>query len=468
MSDAPRILILGAGPCGLGAAWRLHEQGHGDWQLLEAAEEAGGLASSCVDGQGFVWDLGGHVVFSHYEYFDRVLDDLLGDQWVEHQRESWVWMRKRFIPYPLQNNIHRLPPEDREACVRGLLALDAGAGDPTPPANFGQWIDRAFGAGLAEVFMRPYNRKVWAYEPERLNARWVGERVAPVDVKRVLSNLAHQRDDVSWGPNTRFRFPLHGGTGAIWRALGQRLPSERLAFNTVVNRIDTRDRRVYARDGRSWGYDRLISTIPLDVLLRGLSDQPELSGSAGGLVHSSTHVVGLGLEGVLPAELATKCWMYFPEPEVPFYRVTVFSNYSPHNVPRPGVESSLMAEVSESPEKAVDSARVVDEVHEGLCRAGLVDRGMPVVSRWHRRLEHGYPTPFVGRDELLGRIDPALRALGIHSRGRFGGWKYEVSNQDHAFMQGVEAVDHLLHGEEERTYHQPEAVNRGKSPAPGR
>lgn len=107
------LLIIGAGPTGLGAAWRAHELGREDWLLAEGAEHAGGLAASFVDERGFTWDVGGHVQFSHYVYFDQVMDRLLGrDGWLEHDRESWVWMRGRFVPYPFQNNIHRLPAEE--------------------------------------------------------------------------------------------------------------------------------------------------------------------------------------------------------------------------------------------------------------------------------------------------------------------------------------------------------------------
>ncbi|MCL4867219.1 MAG: FAD-dependent oxidoreductase, partial [Gemmatimonadales bacterium] len=104
MSTPPRIVIIGAGPTGLGAAWRLQELGHTNWMLVEAADHPGGLAASVVDPAGFTWDLGGHVLFSHYQYFDRLMDAALGDAWAHHEREAWVWMRNRWIPYPLQNN----------------------------------------------------------------------------------------------------------------------------------------------------------------------------------------------------------------------------------------------------------------------------------------------------------------------------------------------------------------------------
>jgi hypothetical protein len=110
-----------------------------------------------------------------------------------------------------------------------------------------------------------------------------------------------------------------------------------------------------------------------------------------------------------------------------------------------------MAEVSESPEKAVNASTMVADVIAGLLSCGFIDPGS-VVSTWHRRLEHGYPTPWLGRDAVLTPIDEELRAAAVFSRGRFGAWKYEVSNQDHSFMQGVEAINQIVNGEPERTY----------------
>lgn len=451
MSASPRIVIVGAGPAGLGAAWRLHELGHTNWSLYECTSHPGGLASSVVDAQGFTWDLGGHVLFSHYPYFDAVMNTALGDGWIEHVREAWVWMRDRWIPYPFQNNIWRLPSDDLLACLNGLLELQQSPRTGAP-ASFREWLLTTFGTGLCDTFMFPYNRKVWAYDPSRLDVGWMGERVATVDLKRIMNNLVLRKDDVSWGPNTTFRFPLHGGTGAIWRAVAKRLPAARLHFDHAVARVDIASRRLMMADGETVEYGSLISTMPLDGLLRSLVARADLSAQASAFVYSSSHIIGVGLKGSPPDELRTKCWIYFPEDRVPFYRATVFSNYSPNNVPTATPHWSLMAEVSESSEKPVDANTVIADVVNGFLSCGFIDRSK-IVTTWHRRLEHGYPTPWLGRDTVLGPIHDALRAASILSRGRFGAWKYEVSNQDHSFMQGVEAADHVLTGSHEPTFH---------------
>lgn len=459
MNDPGRVVIVGAGPTGLGAACRLHELGLHDFVVLEAAEGPGGLASSVVDEHGFTWDLGGHVQFSHYAYYDRVLDRALGDEWLTHERRSWIRLKGRFVPYPFQNNLHRLEPEDRALAIAGLEEA-ARAFDASPAPNFAEWIRRTFGAGIAELFLYPYNLKVWGCPLEEMGAGWVADRVAVPDLARIRQPVEDQQDDGSWGPNQRFRFPTRGGTGHIWQQVAALLPGERMRFGHRVTRVSTGTATVRLEQRASLRYDTLISTMPLDLLLAGCDGLSEHVRRAGrSLVHSSVHVVGVGLRGGMPEATGQKCWIYFPEPRSPYYRVTVFSRYSPFNTPEGAGYWSLMAEVCESRSHPVDAETLPARVVAAMRADGLIDPASEVVSLWHRRLEHGYPTPFLGRDEALASIMPALEQHRIYSRGRFGGWKYEVSNQDHSFMQGVELIDRLVLGEPEVTFPNPGLAN---------
>ena len=85
-----RIVIIGAGPCGLGAAHRLLEKGHSDFAVYERRPYVGGLAASFLDDRGFTWDFAVHVAHSHYHYIDRLMDDLLPGGFLHHERRSWV------------------------------------------------------------------------------------------------------------------------------------------------------------------------------------------------------------------------------------------------------------------------------------------------------------------------------------------------------------------------------------------
>ncbi len=451
------VVIIGAGPTGLGAAHRLQELGEDNFVIVEARNYPGGLASSFQDTKGFWWDIGGHVQFSHYEYFDRLMDALLPNQWLYHERESWIWIKDRFIPYPFQLNIHRLPPKEQKECLDGLIALHKNP-PKKKPQNFEEWILQTAGTGIAKYFLLPYNFKVWAYPPKDLNTAWVGQRVATTDLQRVQDNIAHNRDDVSWGPNNLFRFPKYEGTGSIWKALAATIPSEKLLLNHTVSAVDINTHTLVV-NGQTMTYDHLLSTMPLDQLI-ARSDYPDKS-KTDNLLHSSTHIVGLGLSGKPPEHLQKKCWMYFPEDNCPFYRVTVFSNYSPNNVPDIQTQWSLMFEVAQSPVKPVNRQTIVEHVIKGALNTKLITTQKDIVSTWQHYEPYGYPTPSLHRDaslELLTDLDKQH----IYSRGRFGAWKYEVSNQDHSLMQGVEVVDRIINNKPETTLWHPEIVNMNK------
>lgn len=173
--------------------------------------------------------------------------------------------------------------------------------------------------------------------------------------------------------------------------------------------------------------------------------------------------------------------LYFPEDNCPFYRATIFSNYSPNNQPKASVQLatkyhangkapkstepaggpywSIMLEISESSMKPVDQTNLLRDSIQGLINTEMIQAEDEIVSTYHRRFDHGYPTPSLERESVLKELLPVLESKDIYSRGRFGSWRYEVGNQDHSFMLGVEAADHIVHGAVELTLNYPDFVN---------
>ena len=446
-----RFVIIGAGPTGLGAAWRLKSKGVRDFIVLEQEQNAGGLSSTYRDPQGFSWDIGGHILFSRDPLFLDLMRAAIGDDsWLHHERQAFVRLHGSFIPYPLQNNLRYLPEAVLSRCLNDLEAA-AGRNSPVPDdASFYDWLVDRFGAGLVESFFLPYNRKVWAYHPSRLSWRWIGERVAPPDVERIRKTLSNGEDDVSWGPNNQFRYPKTGGTGAIWKSVAELIGQDRILYGARVDAVNPVERRLTLTSGECIEFEHLLSTKPLNLLCQSLVPQSpvidEVRELSRKLLFSSCHVVGLGLRGKPPEALKTKSWIYFPEGDCPFYRVTVLSNYSSALVPDPQNNWSLLAETSASPEKPVSYGDIVEETLTGLLRVGLISSRSDVESLWSHFAEYAYPTPSLDRDQLLKGILPALERFQIYSRGRFGAWKYENGNQDHCCLQGIEWSDQMVGG----------------------
>jgi protoporphyrinogen oxidase len=420
-----KVAILGAGPCGLGSAVRLSELvGPDDWILVEQADEAGGLAGSVRDERGFAWDYGGHVLFTRINRFDQLMSSLLDECGAcVHTRSAWAHVRGTWIRYPVQ--LH-WPATVDGGGERQQLQLNRA------PRHFDEWLQREFDPEVVADFFRPYNEKVWRVPPDHLSCQWVDDRVA-----RTSEAPLGRR----WGANAVFRYPRRGGSGEPWRTLSKRLLAEgcQLVLQSRVASVDLDGKQVHLESGGLVRFEWLISTLPLDVLLKMSSAPQDLLDRAARLLRTRTLLVGLGLRGSPQVE-PDFTWLYFADHELPFYRVTQLSKYSPSNAPKG--HWSLLAECSRSPQEPF--AFTVSEVISGLQRVGVLGRRPAIESVWTHLLEYGYPVPTVDRDSVLVGLQTWLEERCCVSRGRFGAWKYEISNQDDAFMQGVDAAEHVL------------------------
>jgi protoporphyrinogen oxidase len=319
-----------------------------------------------------------------------------------------------------------------------------------------------------------------------MQCSWLGERVAAPNVKAIAKNIILEKTAGNWGPNATFRFPARDGTGGIWIAVAKTLPKERTRFgkNGNVQRVDADNKRILLGDGTVVRYKKLVNTMAVDALVEKIGDEKLITLSKG-LFYSTTHVIGVGIRGARPERIGDKCWLYFPEDDCPFYRATIFSNYSPYNQPEKSVKLatqyladgsapkskepqegpywSIMLEVSESSLKPVNHETILKESIQGLINTKMIESTDEIVSTYHRAFDHGYPTPSLEREGVLTELLPALQKKDIWSRGRFGSWRYEVGNQDHSFMLGVEAVDNIVNGAVELTLNYPDFVNSRKN-----
>ncbi len=432
-------IILGAGPTGLGAAWGLKQQG-ARFHLYEKSSVAGGLSASVKDEQGFTWDYGGHVLYTGNEKFKKIILTALQGKYQDITRSAWIRIFEKWVPYPFQKNLHHLPVDIAVECCLGLVKGREEEG--TSSRNFSGWLQKSFGEGICKHFLTPYNKKVWGVALETMDAGWIAERVPVTDLEEVLRSILTAEDNTTWGGNAGFIYPLHGGTGGLWEHFTT-VCGEEISYHSPAVAIDPRRRIVRFGSGEERAYEKLFSTLPLDQLVPMIKGVSEVAlKAAESLVHNSGHIIGIGVERKIETK---RTWLYFPEKEIPFYRVTYLHRYSPCNVPDSEHCSSLMCEVttypaSETPLSREEQANMIDRCIDGLITTGVLeekDRSR-IVSRFYTFLPYSYPVPDIHRDKNLQIIQDELKSLGIVSRGRFGGWCYEAGNMDHSFMMGYQ------------------------------
>lgn len=216
--------------------------------------------------------------------------------------------------------------------------------------------------------------------------------------------------------------------------------------------VDPSARSVSFSDGTTAHYDSLITTLPLTELAPLIDGVPRaVTEAARSLSHTSGHFIGIGVD---EPTSSNKCWIYYPQPELPFYRVTYLSNYSRYMTP--GREQfSLLAEVSSSRHHPQEIESLVERTVGGMVEAELLtpeQAESKIASKHMISVDYSYPVPSLGRDEALNTVQTWLMDRNIYSRGRFGAWKYEIGNTDHSVMMGVEAVDDILQDTSESTW----------------
>lgn len=429
------IVIIGAGPCGLGAAWRLKEIGFNDYILIEKENCVGGLSKSIKDKSGFIWDLGAHIIFSKYQYFNKFINTILGSNYLKHRRSAWIHMLNRYIPYPFQYNLRFLPKEIADYCLLEIKKTKIN----NNAKNYYDWVYQNYGKGISDYFKIPYAKKIWSYSPKLMNFSWVKERVAPADKKRIINSFYDKSKDSSWGPNNNFIYP-YNGNGELWNKAAIKIQNKILLSKKIVQ-INYKKRIVTLNDKTQFEYQYLLTTTPINILLKIISDKTELLKRKNPLKYSSILLFGFKIKEKLPICLKNKLWVYYPEKEVSFFRGTVISKLSPNSAPKN--YWSFLTETSFTPTKKLNIYKEKQRVVKSLIKLKYISNKKQIKSTWHYLIKHAYPIPTLDRNDFLKKIVPFLEKEHIYTRGRFGYWKYEISNQDHSFMQGVEWVNEL-------------------------
>nr|XP_039271749.1 uncharacterized protein LOC120346149 [Styela clava] len=520
------VMIIGGGPTGIGAAYRLAQHGNRNWILLDAEKHPGGLAGSIKTHEGFRFDHGYKTFCSRYDYLDQLIEDCFGSppkKLKEKARDNYVYVKGRMIRFPLQNNLSGLPEADQINCALDLVraritdkkqrvtedvinetdkenlehredeSLTENSSSPIENTavigetlrtislenneqrngehveTLDEYLVRKWGESLCNILFRPYIFKSFAYPTSKLVANWAENKIPPPqlgdDIERILNN--EQRDPAVDIDSTTL-YPSKGGLVSFWRNITRHLPKNNVRFKSEIIDLDIEEKMVRTKDGLEIQYDTLISTMPLTSLLE-LAGRTDLGAT---LTHSSLYIVCLGVRGISPHRDITGC-IYFPESDTVFHRACIFSSFDPDSVPRKdeqiptmrlaketdelqssgnqcGPYWSLQVEVSAGPLKTVSDATIMDEVVRDACLVGLLRPNDEIVSIHITEMTHGQPLPTIESEQKIDEALMWLQERGIYSRGRFGAFKYHLGDLDHCFIQGVEAVDHILKGDLER------------------
>jgi protoporphyrinogen oxidase len=450
-----RIIIIGAGPAGLSAAYELRRLG-APALILEAGAEMGGLART-VSHRGYRFDIGGHRFFSKLPEANALWRELLGDAFLERPRLSRIHYRGHFFDYPLSpmNALRGLGPLESLRVIasyaRSHLLPPAG-----PERSFEDWVSRRFGRRLFEIFFKTYTEKVWGIPCGEISADWAAQRIRDLSLSKALLNAFTGRNGgagktLSTTLIDRFHYPPLG-PGQMWERMAEAVIASggevvsRLRVGTLCHRRG----RVDCVHGRGPDGERVeiagahfISSMALRDLVVALDPPPpdRVLRAAHALRYRDFLSVVLILDR---AEVFPDNWIYIHAPEVKLGRIQNYKNWSPRMVPDPGT-TALGLEYflwDSDPEWNWPNARLIElGVREcaalGLIRPGEVTDGTVV------RAEMAYPVYDHEYQDHVRTIRDYLAGFeNLQTIGRNGLHRY--NNMDHSMLTGLYAAGNAL------------------------
>ena len=474
------VVVIGAGPAGLTAAYLLSKAGIST-TVLEADDIVGGI-SRTAQYKGYRFDIGGHRFFTKIEPVQALWEEILGDEFISVPRLSRIHYRGRFFDYPIKagNALKGLGPLNALAIVLSYLKWHYR---PYPvEENFEQWVTNRFGKRLYEIFFKTYTEKVWGIPCTEIRAEWAAQRIQGLSLAKAIltATSLNKRNSSIKSLINEFRYPRLG-PGQMWETCRDLIEGmgNRVLLRHYVRRVDVTDGRVRAVHATSpdgevrFEADHVISTTAVRSLIRALTPAPPaaIRTAAEGLKYRDFLVTALILKR---DKLFPDNWIYIHTPGVKVGRIQNFNNWSQAMVPEPG-KTCLGLEyfcfkgdgLWETPDSELIANAARELEHLGLARADDVEDGTVI------RMPKAYPiydSAYAGHlDVIRGHIDPIAN---LHTVGRNGMHKY--NNQDHSMLTAMMAVWNIqgaahdiwsvntdFEYHEEQKVEQPQAVGAG-------
>jgi protoporphyrinogen oxidase len=456
------IVIIGAGPAGLTAAYELSKHGK-TGIILEADNVVGGIART-VERDGYRFDIGGHRFFTKVTQIEKLWDEMLGEPMLDRPRMSRIYYGGKFYDYPLKatNALKNMGLVNAATCMLsyGWARLFPNA----DPKNYEEWVTNQFGAKLFNMFFRSYTEKVWGIPCREIGADWAAQRIKGLSLGEAVRNaLFGQKKDggiVKTLINT-FRYPRLG-PGQLWEACAKTVQERGWEI-----RMQTKATEVHLEAGAVTsvtathlrGHSEVLpathvfSSMPLRSLLRVMTPPPpaDVLQAANELAYRDFLTVVLVID---KPEVFPDNWIYIHAPEVRMGRIQNFKSWSPEMVPDP-TKACLGLEyfVNEGDDLwCMEDDDLVQLGYRELTKIGLANGNL--VKGYVVRMPKAYPVYDTGYQERLDKIRAFLGTIDdLFCVGRNGQHRY--NNQDHSMATAIIAARNVALGEDR----DPWAVN---------
>ncbi|MDP9435912.1 MAG: NAD(P)/FAD-dependent oxidoreductase [Actinomycetota bacterium] len=451
MPKPESVVVIGAGPAGLTAAYELGKAGVPP-VVLEASDVVGGI-SQTVERDGWRFDIGGHRFFTKVPEVEALWHEILPDEeFLLRPRMSRIYYQGKLFDYPLKasNALRNLGVLEALRCVLSYVLVRVRP--PKDQSNFEGWVAARFGWRLYRIFFKTYTEKVWGVPATQIQADWAAQRIKNLSLfTAVVNALLPKRNqkDIS-SLIEEFQYPMYG-PGLMWERCRDHVEQlgGTVVMETPVERIERDADGAVAVQARMpegtarFEADHVVSSMPISALVR-VMDPPapaEVRAAADDLRYRDFLTVAL----VVPESFSfPDNWIYIHSPGVRVGRIQNFGSWSPYLVKDGRTCLGLEYFVDEGDDLwTMSDEELVALGQKELAELGLVT-GDVVEAGYVVRMPKAYPV----YDEFYKTNVETIRAWladavpNVHPVGRNGMHRY--NNQDHSMFTAMLTAQNVL------------------------
>ena len=444
------ILIIGAGPAGLTAAWEANKHGL-KTLILEGDKEVGGI-SRTVERNGWKFDIGGHRFFTKvdevYEIWDEILDE---KDFLLRPRMSRIYYKNKFYDYPLKasNALFNLGIIEAIRCVLSYFYVRIRP--PKNQDNFEDWVAARFGWRLYNIFFKTYTEKVWGVDATTIGADWASQRIKNLSLMKAILNAfqINKSGEIITTLIDKFKYPKYG-PGMMWETAYKKLLEQghEINLNSRVSEISKNDNHylVTTKEGEVYKATNILSSMPLAHLPKTVKPEPtsNIKKSGENLKFRDFLSVALVIneEDAFPDN-----WIYIHEPGVKVGRVQNYGSWSPYMVKEGKTCLGLEYFVNIGDELwSMDDENLISLATEELESLSLIKKNSSLEG-YVVRMPKAYPVYDLNYSDNISIIEDWLSSehSNIYPIGRNGMHRY--NNQDHSMMTAVKSIRNIVLGE---------------------
>ncbi len=439
MSDKKSVIIIGAGPAGLTAAYELTKKGN-KVTVIESTGSVGGMAKS-FELFGQIVDCGPHRFFSSDKIVNDLFHEVVEDDYTLVNRLTRIYYKNKFFDYPLKlgNVLKNLSPLEIIQIlwsyafqrVFGKKNLD----------TFEDWVTDKFGKKLFQMFFKTYSEKLWGISCDQIDSDWAAQRIKKLSLyEAVKAAIFGNKGNKHKTLVDQFAYPKHG-TGEVYEKMARSIIDKggEILFNKKIKEIEVVDKTVKSltdENGIVYTADIIISTMPLTLLLQGMSviDQNILNLSKK-LYFRNTTLVYLEVDS---NQLFPDNWIYVHSPEVKHGRITNFRNWCPSINKEKDTTILCMEFWSFDHEElwGYSDEQLAELAAKEIRTLNLIQTSSNILNTSVMRIPKCYPVYETGYMENLQPVVDYLKGFkNLYPIGRYGSFKY--NNQDHSILMGI-------------------------------